>query len=76
MVSAVEVGIICKLHSLGPWLPSSWLGVLSALIFAWATLGRLGWRSWKQNTPEERFDRGTFHVLYWVGMYLATMSLL
>jgi hypothetical protein len=66
---------------LGTWLfvlPSAsqgkitdqqWFAVASAVVFAWATLGRLGWadQSFKGETIYEELDSFIFWVLYWVG---------
>jgi len=50
--------------------------VSSVLCFAWATLGRLGWagQTWKGDSSVEQLDIAIFHILYWLGMYLATAA--
>ena len=54
------------------------IAVLSALAFAWGTLGRLGWegQSIAGDTSIERIDAGLLRLLYWLGMALATVALL
>ena len=55
---------------------SPYLGIWSALAFAVATLGRLGWasQSWSADTTVERLDRGIFWFLYWLGMFMAAWA--
>ncbi len=63
------------------WRPtntgSKLLAILSVFVFAWATLGRLGWagQSIKGNTAPERLDLRLFWFLYWVGMFMATLTI-
>jgi len=54
------------------------LGGMSAFVFAWAGLGRLGYsgQSWDGDTSIERGDDSIFHSLCWLGMYLAAASVL
>ena len=49
----------------------------SILAFAWATLGRLGWKdgSIKGETIFEELDHTIFWVLYWIGTFLGVAAL-
>jgi hypothetical protein len=53
------------------------LAVASVSCFSWATLARLGWRSQsiKGDTAIERVDDVWFRMLYWLGTFLATLSI-
>jgi hypothetical protein len=75
MASAVLVGLLVA-PQLDVALTRS-LSILSVFCFAWATLGRLGWkgRSYSGDTSIEKLDRLILHVLYWFGMFLATLAL-
>jgi len=63
------------------WHPSNadfkLLAILAVFVFAWATLGRLGWagQSIKGNTAPERLDLRLFWCLYWVGMFMTTLAI-
>lgn len=52
------------------------LGAVSGLIFAWATLGRLGWagQTIKGDTTVERLDSLLFRTMYWIGTFLGTLA--
>ncbi|HCG5249952.1 TPA: hypothetical protein NJZ17_004658 [Vibrio parahaemolyticus] len=78
MGSAVGTGIIVDHYGLGIPTSQSALTLGSAFCFAVASLGRLGWTeySWKGETFAERLDDWVFHIMYWVGMYLATVSII
>jgi len=54
------------------------LGGGSVFLFAWATLGRLGWfgQSWKGDTVVERLDARIFWLLYWLGTFLGSLAVL
>jgi hypothetical protein len=56
----------------------AWLGGSSLFIFAWATLGRLGWpgQSFGGNTVVERLDHCIFKTLYWLGTFLGILALI
>jgi hypothetical protein len=78
MASAVVVGLAFRLAA-GAHLPSPrFTGAGSLFLFAWATLGRLGWagQSYKGNSIIERLDERLFRVLYWLGTFLGTIALL
>jgi hypothetical protein len=57
---------------------SGQLGAMSAFVFAWAGLGRLGYsgQSFDGDTSVERGDDAIFHVLCWFGMYMAAAAML
>ena len=76
MASAVMVGFMVWYLKLGIPTPAPFLAIASAFFFAWATLGRLGWggQSWKGETSIEQLDQTLFHLLYWLGMYFATVA--
>lgn len=76
MASAIALALLVKCLNFG--VPVPLVVVASAFCFAWATLGRLGWasQSWKGESSVERLDQVLFHVLYWLGMFLASMSVL
>lgn len=76
MGSAVAAGSASWYLKLGIPTPGPVLAVASAFCFAWATLGRLGWagQSWKGDTAIEQVDQTVFHILYWLGMYFATVA--
>jgi hypothetical protein len=78
MASAAALAYVLK--ATGAVIPTSTsvLAISSAFCFAWATLGRLGWggQSHKGDTAVERVDQYLFHLLYWLGMYLATAAVL
>jgi hypothetical protein len=60
-------------------ISSSNLFALSSIfVFAWATLGRLGWKgqSWKGETVFEQLDKNIFWTLYWIGSVLASLAFL
>ena len=78
MGSAVAAGSASWYLKLGIPTPGPVLAVASAFCFAWATLGRLGWagQSWKGDTAIEQVDQTVFHILYWLGMYFATVAAL
>ncbi|CAH6933207.1 conserved membrane hypothetical protein [Vibrio crassostreae] len=78
MGSAVGVGFIVDCYDLGIPTSQSVLALGSAFCFAVATLGRLGWteQTWKGETFAERLDDWVFYIMYWVGMYLATVSII
>jgi len=46
--------------------------IASVSLFAWATLGRLGWagQSWQGDTVVERLDQVLFWASYWLGNVL------
>jgi hypothetical protein len=69
--AAIETETMFKEYADSPYL-----GIWSALAFAVATLGRLGWasQSWSADTTIERLDRGIFWFLYWLGMYMAAWA--
>jgi hypothetical protein len=54
------------------------LGTMSAFLFAWAGLGRLGYagQSFDGDTSVERGDNAIFHTLCWFGIYLAAAAVL
>jgi hypothetical protein len=60
-----------------PALCRAWLGGSSLFIFAWATLGRLGWsgQSFGGTTVVERLDDRIFKSLYWFGTFLGVLAL-
>jgi hypothetical protein len=76
LASAVAAAVLA-LRLPGPRVSGSLLAIGSVLCFAAATLGRLGWegQSVSGRTAPERLDRRVLWALYWLGMYLATASL-
>ena len=76
MASACCTAVITSEIGLGIPTSVSVLAISSTFCFAWATLGRLGWagQSFSGNTSVEILDRKLFHILYWVGMYLAVVA--
>ncbi|MCI0353789.1 MAG: hypothetical protein L0099_01940, partial [Acidobacteria bacterium] len=78
MASAVLVGVAFRAFYSGPMLSRSVFAVGSLLLFASATLGRLGWagQSWEGDTSVERLDQWILHVLYWIGMLWGTLAVL
>lgn len=54
------------------------LGVASIFLFAWATLGRLGWtgQSHGGNSVIERLDDRIFTLLYWIAMFVGALALI
>ena len=78
MTSAVAAGIVVWYVKVGIPTPSPVLAVVSASFFAWAPLGRLGWggQSTKGDSGIEQLDQFLFHILYWLGMYFATVAAL
>ena len=71
--TAVCIALLTERHA-GSVADSNYLGIWSALSFGVATLGRLGWseQSFSGDSAVERYDRGLFWLLYWVGMFIAT----
>ena len=69
--AAIETETMFKVYADSPYM-----GIWSALAFAVATLGRLGWasQSWSADTTVERLDRGIFWFLYWLGMFMAAWA--
>jgi len=65
-------------YKVGLSVSSSLLVGASAFCFAWATLGRLGWRSrsFKGLTSVEKIDDKIFFAIYWLGAYFGTVSIL
>ncbi|OCH01509.1 hypothetical protein [Aliivibrio fischeri] len=78
MGSAVVVGILIDSYKLGIPTNQGILALGSAFCFAVATLGRLGWaeQTWGGKTFAERLDDWVFYIMYWIGMYLATVSII
>lgn len=66
---------VCQSGGIGVPTSGRVLGTLSLFCFAWATLGRLGWETYKGTSAVERLDRWLFRILYWFGMYFGTLSL-
>lgn len=54
------------------------LAISSVVVFAWATLGRLGWEGQTSvgDTVFEQLDKNLFWLQYWIGTLLATLSFL
>jgi hypothetical protein len=76
MASAVGAAVLCQSAQTGFETSPRTLAISSLFCFAWATLGRLGWETYKGTSSVERLDSWIFRVLYWVGLYLGTLSLL
>lgn len=78
MGTAVAFAILNNRFGIGVATSDSVLIPASVFIFAWATLGRLGWagQSIRGNTTVERLDQIIFHILFWIGMYLGTVAVL
>jgi len=77
MASATVVGLLFRRFYSGPMLPRPVFAVGSLFLFAWATLGRLGWagQTIKGDTSVERLDQRVFQVLYWIGMCWGTLAI-
>ncbi len=78
-VLAAEVISVLWLRSKG--VSTSFNGICTAgsvFVFAWATLGRLGWsgQSIGGKTIFERLDEKIFRILYWIGTFLGILALL
>lgn len=56
----------------------SLLAISSVVVFAWATLGRLGWEGQTSvgDTVFEQLDKNLFWLQYWLGTILATLAFL
>ncbi|MBI4199497.1 MAG: hypothetical protein HY535_03375 [Chloroflexi bacterium] len=54
------------------------LAAASVFLFAWATLGRLGWagQSFKGDTIVERLDQVLFWSSYWLGTFSGVLAVL
>ena len=81
LASACVLGLILANFAVGrTGTPSTraLLALSSAAVFAWATLAKLGWRqeSWGGRTIFETLDRLLFRALYWIGTFLATLSII
>ncbi|AQQ01254.1 hypothetical protein B0W48_16650 [Pseudoalteromonas aliena] len=78
MGSAVVIGILFDASKLGISAHQNILALGSAFCFAVATLGRLGWaeQTWGGETLLEHLDYWIFYLMYWIGMYLATISII
>lgn len=76
--SAVVIGIITNVYKLGIPTDQSFLALGSAFFFAVATLGRLGTldQTWDGKSDAECSDALIFYLMYWIGMYLATVSII
>jgi hypothetical protein len=75
MASAVGAAALCQSAQIGLESSPRTLAISSLFSFAWATLGRLGWETYKGTSSVERLDSWIFRALYWLGMYLGTLSL-
>lgn len=77
MASAMVVGLLFGRFYSGPMLPRTVFAGGSLLLFAWATLGRLGWagQTIKGDTSVERLDQRVFQILYWIGMCWGTLAI-
>ena len=53
------------------------LAIASLYLFAWATLGRLGWagQSGKGDTVVERLDQVLFWTSYWLGTFCGVLAI-
>lgn len=58
--------------------PRTVLAFASIFLFAWATLGRLGWasQSWSGDTVFEQLDKLIFRCLYWIGTLFGALAFL
>ena len=74
ILSAIAAAAAVRWVNLGMHFSGRTLAIGSMFCFAWATLGRLGWRSWGERTTIERLDRVVFHILYWIGAYLGAAA--
>lgn len=54
------------------------LSIASLCLFAYATLGRLGWvgQSWKGDTVVERLDQLLFWAFYWLGTFCGVLAII
>lgn len=78
MLSAALAGWLAA--GLGPTITghASAYALLSAFVFAWGTVGRLGWegQTIRGTTSIELLDSFLLRSLYWLGMFFATLALL
>ena len=56
--------------------PAKLFTLISVFLFAWATLGRLGWagQSYKGDTLVERLDQTLFWSSYWLATFFAVLA--
>src|SRR6267378_2813322 len=79
IASAVfAAGVVAWLPSSRPALLTAILPIASVSLFAWATLGRLGWagQSWKGDTVVERLDQVLFWASYWLGTFCGVLAII
>jgi len=78
LIPIIGVSLINKSFFLSKLSLSNLFALSSVIAFAWATLGRLGWKgqSWKGDTVFEQLDKNIFWALYWIGSVLASLAFL
>lgn len=78
VASAVSVAIVVAWLLPTPRSPvlTAALVANSVFLFAWATLGRLGWagQSWNGDTVVERLDQALFWGSYWFGTLCGVLA--
>jgi len=79
IVSAITIGWFSMFYCFSPSSITTrqLVSIASVALFAWATLGRLGWteQSIKRTTIYERLDIFMFWFLYWIGTLCAVAAL-
>jgi hypothetical protein len=80
IASAVVLGIVVSwlVPKAGSTLLPTVLAIVSISLFAWATLGRLGWagQSFGGDTVVERLDQVLFWALYWLGTFTGVLAII
>jgi hypothetical protein len=78
--SAVFIAIVFE-QLLPPTRPTELaplFAIASLYLFAWATIGRLGWggQSFGGDTVLERFDQVLFWASYWLGTFCGVLAII
>jgi hypothetical protein len=81
LVGAVVLGLLVR-WVISPVIVSTWktavrdLSMVSLFLFAWATLGRMGWggQSYVGNTVMERADDFILRALYALGIFFGVLA--
>jgi len=76
VAGALCVGYLTKSPIRNVLVPESLFALLSVISFSWATLGRLGWagQTFGGDTVFEDLDNLIFTCLYWLGTFLAVLT--
>ena len=73
-IAYIQLGF--NLNTLSCFLKNNLLAFLSLFLFAFATLGRIGWegQSWKGDTVYEQLDNRIFWLCYFLGMVFGILA--